>query len=286
MLSRKRAPVLFLVPHLTLFSIWTVIPLVMVAALSFYDWNLLGDRRFLGLDNYREMLGDPSFWMALSNTLRFGFVMTPIAMSGGLALAVALNRPQAGRDAFRSIFYMPGVVSGVATATVAAWILNTHYGVLNSALTAAGLPREDWLDSRSGAFWTLTFTTVWMRVGFCMLVYLAGLQEIPSDLYEAARVDGANRWLQFRHITWPMLRRSTLLLAVLNTVFSFQIFDLSYVMTAGGPAFSTTMLVQYLYETGFSLQRQGYAAAVAISLFTMMLLLTGAAWLIERRRRQ
>ncbi len=285
MFFRRWAPWMFLAPHLTLFVLWTAIPLALVAALSLYDWNLLGDRRFLGLENYREMLGDHSFWIALGNTLRFGAVMTPLAMAGGLGLAVALDRRQPLRDTLRSIFYMPGVVSGVATATIFAWILNTHYGVLNNVFSALRLPREDWLDLPRGAFWALTFTSVWMRVGFCMLVYLAALQEIPMDLYEAARVDGANSWMQFRYITWPLLARSTLLLAVLNSVFSFQVFDLAYVMTAGGPAFSTTMLVQYLYETGFALQRQGYAAAVSISLFAMMLILTGAAWLVERRRR-
>lgn len=256
----------------------------MVLTLSLYDWNLLGDRRFIGLDNYREMLGDRSFWLAIGNTLRFGAVMTPLAIAGGLALAVALNPPQRGRGLLRAVFYTPGIVSGVATATVFAWILNTNYGVLNGVLVTLGLPREDWLDSSRGAFWVLTFTTVWMRVGFCMLVYLAGLQEIPADLYEAARVDGASAWLQFSSITWPLLRRSTLLLAVLNIVFSFQIFDLAYVMTGGGPAFSTTMLVQYLYDTGFSLQRQGYAAAVSIALFTLMLIFTAVAALVEQRR--
>ncbi len=282
--SPSRTAAAFLGPHLALFTLWTLVPLAMVLTLSLYDWNLLGDRRFIGLDNYREMLGDRSFWLAIGNTLRFGAVMTPLAIAGGLALAVALNPPQRGRGLLRAVFYTPGIVSGVATATVFAWILNTNYGVLNGVLVTLGLPREDWLDSSRGAFWVLTFTTVWMRVGFCMLVYLAGLQEIPADLYEAARVDGASAWLQFSSITWPLLRRSTLLLAVLNIVFSFQIFDLAYVMTGGGPAFSTTMLVQYLYDTGFSLQRQGYAAAVSIALFTLMLIFTAVAALVEQRR--
>ena len=283
MLRSRRTAIWFLGPHLTLFFVWTVLPLVGIAVLSFYDWNLLGDRRFAALENYRELLHDRLFWEAMWNTARFALALTPLALAGGLPLAVALNPPQRGKNILLTVFYAPGVISGVAAATAGAWILNVHYGILNAVLTAVHLPRQDWLDSRTAAIWALTGATLWMRVGFCMVVYLAGLQEIPVDLYEAARVDGAGTWNRFRYITWPMLHRSTLLLTVLNIVFSFHIFDLAYIMTAGGPGFSTTMLVQYFYESGFALQREGYAAAVALVLFASMLTMTFFAWLIQRR---
>lgn len=282
-MTRRRAPWLFLAPHLTLFTIATVLPLLAAFSISLYDWNLLGDRRWIGLENFRELLEDPQFYQALAATAKFAAVIVPGSLAGGLALALALNQPWPGRALLRGAFYIPGVLSGVAAGLVMAWIFNDHFGVLNAVLERAGLPRVPWLSAPGWAIAAVAATVLWVRIGFCMVIYLAGLQAIPQELYEAARMDGAGPWARFRHVTWPGLRRVTLFLLIMNMLFALQSFDAAYAMTQGGPAFATTLLVHYLYETGFAIQRQGYAAALGVVLYGLTLVLTLLLWRVQSR---
>jgi len=195
----------------------------------------------------------------------------------------ALDRRLPARALFRSLYFLPLVISAVATGTIAAWIFNDNYGVLNALLARLGGPRIAWLSSPYWALPSLILTTLWVRVGFCMVVYLAALQSIPQMYYEAARIDGASALTQFRHITLPLLKPASFLLLVLSVIYSFHVFDLIYVMTGGGPGFSTTMLVQYIFRSAFVTSEMGYASAVGVALYALILGFTVLQWRASRQ---
>lgn len=271
---RLRVPWLFLIPHLSLFTVFVFLPIVVIFGLSTFDWNILGFHRFAGFSNYLELLEDRLFWRALGNTLLFSAVIVPVTLAAGLGLAIALNRPLPGRNLFRAAMYLPTVISSVASAVTAVWIFDDHYGVLNAFLVKLGLPRLPWLSSTHLALPTIIATTIWLRTGFCMVIYLAALQDVPKNLLDAAALDGAGAWSRFRYIVWPLLWPSSIFLLVTNLIYSIHVFDLVYVMTNGGPAFSTTTLVQYLFDSAFEEQRQGYASAISVTLFFILIALT------------
>lgn len=272
----------FLVPHLVLFLPFLLYPIAAVFVMSLFDWNLLGGHRFIGFANYAELMEDRDFWRALNHTLLYAAAVVPSTMAAGLALAVALNRKIKGRNFFRSAIYLPTVISGVASGVIAAWIFQGNYGVLNAILAASGLPRLPWLSSTALAMPSVTIASVWLRTGLCMVIYLAALQDVPRDQMEAASLDGAGRWERFRYVVWPVLRPATTFLLVTNLIYSLHVFDLIYVMTEGGPAGSTTALVQYLYEAAFDQQRLGYGSAIGVIL---LLLLTALTSLLTWRRK-
>jgi ABC-type sugar transport system permease subunit len=208
------------------------------------------------------------------NTLVFTLGTVPTAMAAGLALAVALNRPLPGRGVLRAMFFVPMVAAGVVVGVIMSWIFNVDYGVANNALAVLGIDRLPWLTSPSMAMFTLIMVVVWTRIGFCMVIYLGALQSIPSELKEAAAIDGADRWARFRSITVPMLTPTTSILLILNVVFSIQAFDVIYVMTGGGPGFSTTVLIQYVFRSAFQTGEMGYAAALGLVLVGILLVFT------------
>lgn len=278
-----RTPWLFLAPHLSLFTIFVLAPIVCVLVLSLFDWNLLGEHHYAGMANFAEIVHDRQFWRALGNTCVFATVIVPATMLCGLGLAIVLNQPLPGRAVFRAAIYLPTVLSSVASATIAAWIFDDEYGVLNAALAKLGLPRVPWLTSTHFAMPALMLTTLWLRTGLCMVVYLAALQDVPRNLIQAAELDGAGAWNRFRYITWPLLKPSSVFLFLTTLIYAFHAFDIVYVMTDGGPAFSTTVLVQYLYEQAFQEQRQGYASAISVIL--LLLLVSLSSILLIRRRR-
>ncbi len=278
-----RTPWLFLAPHLSLFSVFIFMPVLAIFVLSLFNWNLLGGHRFIGFSNYAELWSDRQFWHALSNTLLFTAVIVPTTMAIGLALALALNRPIPGRNFFRAAMYLPTVISSVVSAIIAAWIFDDHYGILNASLAALGLGRVPWLSSTHFAMPTIMLTTLWLRIGLCMVVYLAALQDVPKELLDAADLDGASSWSRFRYIIWPLLRPSTNFLLLTNLIYGLHVFDLIYVMTGGGPAFSTTVMVQYIFDAAFEEQRQGYASAIAVTLCLILISITSLA-LLRRKR--
>ncbi len=278
-----RTPWLFLTPHLSLFSIFLLFPLLGVLALSTFDWSLLGDHHFVGGGNYEELLRDPQFWRALGNTVLYALAVVPLTLGLGFVAALALNQPLAGKSVYRAALYLPFVLSSVASATAAAWMFDDQYGVINAVAVWVGLPRAPWLTSTAFAMPAVVATTVWLRIGLCMLVYLAALQDVPRDLLQAAEMDGANAFSRFRYIVWPQLLPSTAFLALTTLIYSFHAFDLIYVMTDGGPGFSTTVLVQYLYEAAFQEQRQGYASAISV---VLLVILAGLSSLMLLRRRR
>jgi len=285
-LQAKRSqltPYMFIAPNLALFSVFVFFPLLYAFYISLREWSLIDTPRYVGLENYARLANDALFWQSLQNTVVYSVATVPMSLAIGLTLAVALNRDLLGRTILRSIFFLPVVISNVATAVIAAWLFNDNYGVINMLMQHVGLMPVAWLSSPRWALFSLIVTTLWTRIGFCMLVYLAALQSISPTYYDAARMDGASRWQQFRFVTWPLLRPATFLLLILGVIHSFQVFDLIYVMTGGGPGFSTTMIVQYIYQAAFVSSEMGYASAMGVVLFIVILLFTLLQWRVNRR---
>lgn len=272
--GRRFTPYLFIGPAALLFLIFSLVPIVIAITLSLQDTQTLGDGDWVGVQNFQEMGSDKLFRTALVNTVVFAVGTVPTSMAIGLALAIALNRPLPGRGLFRALFFVPMVAAGVVVGVVMSWIFNTDYGVANNALELIGLDRFPWLTSPAMAMFTLIIVVVWTRVGFCMVIYLGALQSVPGEIVEAASIDGAGPWARFRRITLPMLAPTTSILLILNVVFSLQAFDIIYVLTGGGPGFSTTVLIHYVFRSAFQDAQMGYAAALGLVLVSILLLFT------------
>lgn len=281
--QRSVIPYIFIAPNLVVFSVFMFYPILYAVYISFHSWSLIGTPEFIGTDNYVQMAKDPQFWRALRNTVVYAAGTVPSSIALGLAVALLLNRNLPFRTLLRSVFFLPVIISGVVTALIAGWIFNESYGIANAILTSVGLDRIHWLSSPTWAMPTVIITTLWIRVGFNMVVYLAGLQSIPRLYYEAAQIDGASGWRQFRDVTWPLLAPTTFFLLVMNVIYSFQAFDLIFVMTGGGPGFSTTLLVVYIFQAAFQTSEMGYASAMGIVLFVLMLVFTIVQWRISRQ---
>ncbi|MDN5687418.1 MAG: sugar ABC transporter permease [Brachybacterium sp.] len=272
--GRRITPYIFVGPAALLFLTFSLVPIIIAITLSFQDTQTLGDGDWVGLQNFRELGSDNLFRTALVNTLVFAVGTVPTSMAIGLALAVALNRPLPGRGVLRALFFVPMVAAGVVVGVIMSWIFNTDYGVANNALGVLGLGRVPWLTSPSMAMFTLIIVVVWTRIGFCMVIYLGALQSVPGEIIEAASIDGAGPWVRFRRISFPMLAPTTSILLILNVVFSLQAFDIIYVLTGGGPGFSTTVLIQYVFRAAFQDAQMGYAAALGLVLVAILLLFT------------
>lgn len=274
----------FLAPNLVLLGVFVLLPVVAAAWLSLQRTDGFGVGTFVGLDNYARLVSDPRFWRATANTALFTLLVTPLSMALGLGAAVLLNSVLPARGVFRSVLVLPMAVSGVATALIGVLVFDENSGVLDKLLRSLGLPEVAWQSGGAAAFASVVLVTLWWRVGFNMLVYLAGLQGISPELYEAARLDGAGGWQRFRHVTVPLVGPSTFFLLIMNVIYSFQVFDIVFVMTGGGPQDATSVLVTYAYETGFVTRDQGYAAAVGMVLLLLTLVFTLVQWRTSRTR--
>jgi len=271
-------------PALMIFTVFMFAPLVLTFWYSLHKYSGFGSMTFLGLDNYREILYDSTFWRVLVNTLLFTAVSVPLGTGLGLGAAVLLDKALPGRTLFRALVYVPVVVSGVAAGIIFLRLFDPLLGVLDQLLRSVGLPTVDWQGSGVAALVSVVVVVTWQGVGFAMVVYLAGLQGIPRELYEAASLDGATGWKAFRRITWPLLAPTTFFLLVYSIIVSFQVFDVVYVLTRGGPGRSTTFLVQYAYDEGFNRRRQGYAAAIGVLIYLLVLAFTAVQWRVSRTR--
>ncbi|MBI1257025.1 MAG: ABC transporter permease subunit [Chloroflexi bacterium] len=280
--QRKIIPYLFIAPTMSIFTLFVLIPIVYAFYISFFDWNGIGVPEFIGAKNYTSLFADPVFLTSLKNTVVYTLGVVPVSMVLGLLAAIGLNRKRLpGRALLRSVYFIPVVISAVATGTTATWIFGDSFGVINKIIVVLGGSKIQWLSSSNTAMLAVIFTTIWVRLGFCMLIYLAGLQSIPDDLIEAARVDGATPFQQFTRITVPLLKPTTFLLLILNIVYSFEAFDLVYVMTSGGPGYATTVLTVYVYNIAFQTQRMGYASAVGIVLMIILVFVTWVQWRVS-----
>jgi multiple sugar transport system permease protein len=265
----------FIAPWIVGFLLFTAGPMATSVWISFQKWNVISPQKFVGLGNYQKIfMEDPLFWKCLGNTAYYAFFSVPLGMTVALSLALLLNQQVRALPLFRTIFYLPSVVSGVATAVVWQYLLNPDVGGINYVLRLAGMKSPPgWLTSEEWAMPGLILMSVW-SVGNMMLIFLAGLQSVPEELQQAALVDGASAFGRFRHVTLPLLTPTIFFNLVMAIIGSFQVFTQSFVMTNGGPANATLTYVLYLYRNAFEFFKMGYASALAWILFFILLAMT------------
>jgi multiple sugar transport system permease protein len=274
----------FIAPNLLVFAAFLFIPLVLTFVKSTQKSSGFGPAQNVGLQNYTDMLHDSTFWGAMEHTVVFAAIDVPVTLAGGLGLALLINQKLMGRGFFRAVFFIPTVISSVAAGIVAGWMFDEQNGVINKIVGSFGLDPIMWNSSPFWAWTSVILTTLWTGVGFSMVIYLAALQGIPRELYEASACDGARGWQQFRHITLPGLRTATFFLTVYGIILSFQVFDLIYVLTGGGPGDSTEVLGTYAYKTAFATRERGYGAAIGVVLYLMLMIVTIVQWQLNKRR--
>ena len=265
---------LFVIPHIAGLFIFTIGAILASGYLSLTEWDLFGAPRWVGLDNYRRLAEDEIFWKALWNTVYYTGLRVPFSLLFSLIVALLMNLKIRGILWWRVVYFVPAISSSVAIALVWRWIYSKDFGILNAFLAWFGVAPLSWLISETLAMPAVIVMSVWWSVGTNMVIYLAALQGVPGQLYEAAELDGAGAWGKFRHVTFPMITPTTFFLLVLGTIGSLQIFDIFYVMTQGGPNFATTSLVMYIFQNAFEYLEMGYASAVAWVLFFIILALS------------
>ena len=283
---------LFISPWLIGFLLFTLGPIVASLALSFTRYNIVRAPQFTGIENYRLLSADSLFWQSLKVTFTYVIFAVPVGIAGSLLLATILNQKIRGLSIFRTLYYLPNVISGVAVGLLWMWVLNPDFGVLNSVLYALfHIHGPPWLFSETWVLPSFILMSLW-NLGGPMLIYLASLQSIPTPLYEAAELDGAGNLGKFRHITIPMLTPVILFSLITGVIGSFQVFTQAYVMTKGGPGYSSLFYVLYLYQNAFFFFKMGYAAALAWILFviilicTALLLRTSQSWVYYEESRE
>jgi len=280
----------FLLPNLIGFLAFTSIPVLASLVLGFMRWDLTSPPVFIGLENFVNLLGftkenghwipnDGRFWYYVYNTMFF-MLGIPISMAASLFLAVILNKKMKGISVVRTVYFMPTLASGIAIYVLWRWIFNEEFGLLNILLGHFGMDGPGWLTNRAWAKPSLIFMGIWMNMGgYNMILYLAGIQGIPQELYEASAIDGASSWQKFQHITWPMLGPTTFFIFIMSVIAGFQGgFDAAFVMTGGGPAGATTTVSYYIYQNAYEWFHMGYAASIAWVLFVSVFIVTLMNW--------
>lgn len=279
-MNRRLAGWVFVAPAMSAIAVFFVGPVLAALAMSLTDFDIYAladwrNLRFVGFDNYVALLRNPLFWQALLNTCIFVVLGVPLSIGASLGAALLLHSPMARLQGFfRTALFAPVVTTLVAVAVVWRYLFHTRYGLLNHALDAIGIAPVDWLGDPLWAMPAIVLLSVWKNFGYNMVILLAGLQAIPEDLYEAARLDGARRWALFRHITLPSLAPMLLVVSILTMAGHFQLFAEPYVMTQGGPAQRTVTVLYLMYEEGFKWWSLGSASAVAFVLFVIMFAIT------------
>ncbi len=277
----------FILPWFIGFLAWIAGPMLYSLYLSFTEASILRPPVYIGLDNYRDLFSFSEvvslFWRTLYNTSYYVFISVPLGIALGFAIAMALNQEIVGRGIWRTIYYLPSVIPGVAVSLLWILIFNKEFGVLNSVLRVVGIEGPAWLYEKAWAKPALIIMSLW-GAGGPMLIFLAGLQGIPTELFDAAKVDGAGAWRRFRHVTIPMVSPTVFFVLITGIIGSFQVFTNTYVMTQGGPSNSTMMYVLYLFNLAFQQFRMGYASALAwvyfiiLMFFTLLIFRSSAAW--------
>jgi multiple sugar transport system permease protein len=283
---REWSAYVFLAPGLIIFSVFTVAALLFAFFLTFHEWSAIQPYKpYVGLDNYRAMIHDKDYRQSIVNTVYYTGGSVPLGMLAGLGLALLLNLPIRFRGLFRTLYYLPVVTPLVAASILWKWLYNGDYGLFNYYLLKAHLVDHPllWLSSQNLAMPSVILMTVWMSTGFSMVVYLAGLQAIPDELYEAAKIDGAGPLERLRFITIPMLRPTTLFLLVIGIIGSFQVFTQIFIMTNGGPVDKTTTMVFFIYQAAFKFYEFGYASTLAFGLFALLFVVTLVQLRLYRR---
>jgi multiple sugar transport system permease protein len=285
-MRREWSAYLFISPGLLLFAVFTFFALILTLYLTFHRWSIIEpDKPFIGFDNYRRLIDDESFHRAAINTIYFTGASVPFTMLIGLGIALLLNQPLWGRSIFRTIYFLPIVTPFVVVSIVWKWLYQPDYGLFNFYLLKTHLIDQPllWLSDQELAMPAVIMMSIWGGIGYSMIIYLAGLQAVPQELYDAAAVDGAGPWARLRYITIPMLRPTTLFLLIIGVIGSFQVFTQIFIMTSGGPVERTTTMVYFIYRTAFINFDMGYASMLAYALFVMLLVFTGINLRLNRQ---
>jgi len=287
--ARSWHPYALLAPTVLVLGLFFIYPLLLAAYRSFFSWDLLTPPRYVGAGHYQTLLSTGELGAIVGRTLGYSIVVVLFATTLGLALAVALNRDGRLYAFIRGAIFSAYVVSWVAVALLWLWILDADAGVLSRTLSAVGLPSADWLGDPEVVLYTLAGVTVWKITGYAMVIFLAGLQDVPRSLLEAAELDGASAWRRFRYVVWPLLQPTAAFVGTTSLILSFQAFDVVRVMTQGGPVNATTVFVYAIYEQVFLNLRVGRASALTVCFFALLLGLTALqlwAWRLAGGRRE
>jgi multiple sugar transport system permease protein len=282
-LARTGWLALFLLPGLLGLVLFTIIPLIASLVLTLFQWDLLTPPQFVGFANFVKLSQDADFWSAFQHTIGFIAGYLPLVLLLSLGMALVLNAPLRGIAIIRTAFFLPVVSSWVAVALLWSWLFNPKFGLINYGLSLVGIRGPGWLFDTHWAMPAIILTSVWKDLGFVLILFLAGLQAIPHDYYEAAALDGANRFQQFLTITLPLLAPTTFFVTIISLINSFQVFDQVWVMTEGGPAGSTTVLVEQVVKHAFRYGEMGYASAISWVLFTIVFVVTLVQFRVQRR---
>ncbi|MEC0111428.1 sugar ABC transporter permease [Paenibacillus taichungensis] len=271
----KLRPYVLVAPSITIFSIFFLYPIFYMIFLSFYNWDFINPvKEFVGFNNFVELFKDSAFLQVLSNSLNYTLLSVSLSIVISLLLAIWLNREGAWYGFVQGALFSPHIVSLVSVSLVWMWLMDPKFGLLNGLLDMVGLPKLAWLSSPDSSLLSLVLVSVWKGVGYNALIFIAGLQSIPRDVYEASALDEANWWRKFYKITLPMLSPTLFFLIIINLISSFQVFETIAIMTNGGPINSTNTLVFYIYEYGFRYFKIGYASAAGVILLVVVGLLT------------
>lgn len=265
---------ILLLPNLIIFLMFSVFPVISTLGISFTSWDLLGKPKWIGLNNYINLLKDETFFKVTGNTFYFTVVSVPVCLVFSFGMALLLDSKIKHVKMWRAIYFLPVISSMVVAAIVWNWLYNPQFGLINYFLGLFGIEGPAWLSDTKWAMPAVIITNIWKNMGYNMMLFLAGLQSISSNYYEAAELDGANFWQKTRYITIPMISFTTIFVIITSVIGSFQVFDLVMMMTDGGPARSTSVMVHYLYQNAFSYFKMGYACAQAVVLTLIVLILT------------
>ena len=275
----KVVPYLYILPNMILFMVFMIIPVFMALYYSFMDWKGIGGPVFTGLEKYQWLFTDDTFWKSLWNTAYYTLATVPFIMVLALFLAMLLNMALPLKGVFRAAIYLPAVVSTVVVGMIFTWLFQDQVGLINYLLNLLGIESIQWANDPKFAMIMLVAATIWQRTGYNMVIYLAGLQGISQEYYEAAIVDGASNWQRFRYLTLPLLKTTHVFVMITCIIHSFRSFDLVYTMTKGGPLNSTKTMVMYIYELAFTRSQFGRASAAGVALFTIMVVLTAVRFM-------
>lgn len=267
-----RDGLLFSLPYLIVFALFMVFPLVFGFVISFFKWDILSTPSFIGLENYISLFTDEKFYSSLWHTFEFVLMTTPVLLVMGFVMALAVTSTSPLKAVMETVFFIPYIFSMTVVATLWAWLMQKDFGLFNQTLTALGLERISFLTKEGNAMWSVSAATWWWTAGFNMVLFTAAIKQIPKETFESATVDGAGYLQQVFHITIPLVKNTTVLCLILQVIASFNVFGQVYVMTGGGPAGATRVLIQYIYETGFRYFKMGYSAAMSYVLFAIILI--------------
>ncbi len=286
MRHKVRDAVLFALPFLIIYIVFLVFPIFYGGFLSFFDWNILSVRKFIGFENYMTVISDEDFRRSLFNTVKFVLMSTPSIIAAGFFMALMTIRAGKLNRTAEAVFFMPYVFSTTVVGTLWAWLFQKNYGLFNQIGKTMGFPPVGWLSDPRLALPSIVVATLWWTAGFNMILFSAGMKQIPEEVYESARMDGAGNFTILTRITIPLLRETGVLVLVLQIIASFKVFGQSYVMTGGGPYGTTRVLVQYMYETGFNYFKLGYASAMSVVLFLVVLAVSAIQFAIFKEKRR